>query len=82
MRPSLVDELVPFPQPGDRGGLAALTSSLRRSGSVAIILVFLLATVFYILTEPEHGSRAEAAHMLRRWLWKGNEVTITMSADR
>jgi hypothetical protein len=82
MRPNLADELVPFPHPSERGGLDALTTALRRSASVAIILVFLLSIVFYILTEPEHGPRAEAAHMLRRWMWKGSEVVIAMGADR
>lgn len=82
MRPSLADELVPVPHPSERGGLDALAVALRRSASVAIILVFLLAIVFFVLTEPEHGARAEAAHMLRRWLWGGDEVVIRMSADR
>ncbi|GMK55548.1 hypothetical protein CspeluHIS016_0206040 [Cutaneotrichosporon spelunceum] len=82
MRPNLADELVPVPHPTEQGGLQALTAALRRSASVAVILVFLLATVFYILTEPEHSPRAEAAHMLRRWLSRGDEVIIAIKADR
>ncbi|BEI85107.1 hypothetical protein CcaverHIS002_0505080 [Cutaneotrichosporon cavernicola] len=82
MRPNLADELVPVPHPSERGGLDALATALRRSASVAVIIVFLLGTVFYIITEPEHGTRAQAAHMLRRWLWAGDEVIIAIKADR
>lgn len=79
---SLADELVPIPKATERGELDSLANALRRSAALAVILVFLLAIVFFILTEPDHGPEAEAAHRLRSFLSSGEDVIITLKADR
>lgn len=79
---SLADELVPIPKATAHGELDSLANALRRSAALAVILVFLLAIVFFILTEHDHGPDAEAAHRLRSFLSSGENLTIMIKADR
>ncbi|WOO78534.1 uncharacterized protein LOC62_02G002081 [Vanrija pseudolonga] len=58
-RPSLVDELIPIPQPSAHGDIDSLAVAVRRFGSVAIITFFLVATAYWVCegSAPPHRHR-------------------------
>lgn len=57
-RQSIMDELIPLPSSSSgsikKDNIFIPINVLRRTGSVTIITVFLLATVFLATTEPQH----------------------------
>ncbi|KAL1407485.1 hypothetical protein Q8F55_006918 [Vanrija albida] len=57
-RPSLVDELIPIPQPSAHGDIDSLAVAVRRFGSVAIITFFLVATLYWVFEGADtHANR-------------------------
>lgn len=62
--PSLIDELLPLPVPSAHGPTDSLAAALRRSAALAVIVIFLLATVF-LLVYPAHDAHTRSlAHAI------------------
>jgi len=72
-RNSIMDELLPLPTPSNADKKSAIIplSVLRRTGSVAIITIFLLSVAFMASTAPEHRRTG-----LRTIFGVGNDVGI------
>lgn len=59
------DELFPLPEHSEHGSTDSLAVAVRRAGAVAIIVFFLMATIFLVVTEtvPEVRGHARPLHV-------------------
>lgn len=68
----MLDELIPLPNSSQRSSQPALFPVLRRTGSLAIISIFLVSIVFLASTEGGH----QAGHGLRTVFGVGSNAGI------
>lgn len=71
--PSLLDELLPIPvQSGTQTD--TLAPALRRSGAVAVIVVFIITTIYFLISEITPEQRILAKELGA--FWSGREELV------
>lgn len=83
MPPSLLDEIFPIPQPSPHGQSDSLAQALRRSGAVAVIVMFLVAATFFLTSETPNQRRL-AKELTAFWTGRQEFVIggVTVTPER